>query len=44
MYKKKPNQNLWKYALIIPSLVTFVILFQVKVVAQERQNAKSVRI
>ena len=31
--------NSWKYALIIPSLVTFVILFQVKVVAQERQNA-----
>ena len=30
--------NVWKYALIIPSLVTFVILFQVKVVAQERQN------
>ncbi len=30
--------NSWKYALIIPSLVAFVILFQVRVIAQEKTN------
>ena len=30
------KRNSWKYAVIIPALVAFVILFQVKVIAQEK--------
>ncbi|WP_310554712.1 M56 family metallopeptidase [Flavobacterium sp.] len=30
------QRNVWKYALIIPALVAFVIFFQVKVIAQEK--------
>jgi hypothetical protein len=29
--------NSWKYALVLPALVTFVLLFQVKVIAQEKE-------
>ena len=35
------RRNVWKYALIIPALVAFIIFFQVKVVAQERQNTEN---
>ena len=28
--------NSWKYALVLPALVTFIMLFQVKVIAQEK--------
>jgi uncharacterized protein YukE len=31
------KRNSWKYAVIIPVLVAFVILFQVKVIAQEKE-------
>lgn len=31
------KRNSWKYAVIIPALVAFVILFQVKVIAQEKE-------
>ncbi|WP_395063784.1 M56 family metallopeptidase, partial [Flavobacterium sp.] len=31
------KKNSWKYAVIIPALVAFVILFQVKVIAQEKE-------
>jgi BlaR1 peptidase M56 len=31
------KRNSWKYAAIIPALVGFVILFQVKVIAQEKE-------
>ncbi|MBC5842453.1 M56 family metallopeptidase [Flavobacterium sp. F-380] len=30
--------NSWKYALVLPALVAFVLLFQVKVVAQEKES------
>jgi hypothetical protein len=30
--------NSWKYALVLPALVAFVFLFQVKVVAQEKES------
>lgn len=33
--------NSWKYAMVIPALIAFVIMFQVKVVAQEKQPAIS---
>lgn len=31
------NRNSWKYAVVIPALIAFVFLFQVKVVAQEKK-------
>ena len=31
------KRNSWKYALIIPALIAFVMLFQIKVIAQERE-------
>ena len=31
------KRNSWKYAVIIPALVAFVIFFQVKVIAQEKE-------
>jgi hypothetical protein len=30
--------NSWKYALVLPALVAFCVLFQVKVVAQEKES------
>lgn len=30
------NRNSWKYAVVIPALIAFVFLFQIKVVAQEK--------
>ena len=33
--------NSWKYALVIPALVAFVILFQIKVIAQEKVSINS---
>ncbi|MBY0486631.1 MAG: M56 family metallopeptidase [Flavobacteriaceae bacterium] len=36
--KNQSNKNnSWKYAVILPALVAFVILFQVKVIAQEKE-------
>ncbi|MES2411928.1 MAG: M56 family metallopeptidase [Bacteroidota bacterium] len=32
------KRNSWKYALIIPALIGFVFLFQIKVIAQEREK------
>ncbi|KDN55533.1 M56 family metallopeptidase [Flavobacterium seoulense] len=34
------KSNSWKYALIFPPLVAFVILFQIEVVAQEKETPK----
>ena len=34
------QKNVWKYALVIPALVAFVIFFQVKVIAQEKADNK----
>ena len=34
------KRNSWKYALIIPALVAFVMLFQIRVVAQEKEIIK----
>jgi hypothetical protein len=40
------KRNLWKYSLILPVIIAFVLLFQIKVVAQEKEvkinNIKSV--
>ncbi|WP_300566483.1 M56 family metallopeptidase [Flavobacterium sp.] len=41
------QRNAWKYALVIPALVAFVIFFQVKVIAQEKnpiQNEKPLEV
>ncbi|AWI26955.1 M56 family metallopeptidase [Flavobacterium pallidum] len=35
--KQSKNRNLWKYALILPLLVAFMLYFQVKVIAQQKQ-------
>ncbi|MFA9190763.1 M56 family metallopeptidase [Flavobacterium sp. FZUC8N2.13] len=32
--------NTWKYALVLPALVAFVFLFQIEVVAQEKETPK----
>jgi hypothetical protein len=32
------KRNSWKYALVIPALVGFVLLFQIKVIAQEKEE------
>jgi len=32
--------NSWKYAMILPALVAFVILFQVKLIAQEKETLR----
>ncbi|MBP4142138.1 M56 family metallopeptidase [Flavobacterium sp. P4023] len=34
------KRNSWKYAVVIPALIAFVMLFQIKVVAQEKNNPK----
>ncbi|MCL9805429.1 hypothetical protein NAT51_07840 [Flavobacterium amniphilum] len=34
------KRNSWKYALIIPALVAFIMLFQIRVVAQEKEIIK----
>ncbi|MGC4039512.1 MAG: M56 family metallopeptidase [Flavobacterium sp.] len=33
------KRNSWKYAVIIPALIGFIFLFQVKVIAQQREQA-----
>ena len=38
------KRNSWKYAIVLPALVAFVIFFQVKVVAQEKTKALKVEI
>lgn len=35
------RKNSWKYAVIVPALIAFVILFQVKVIAQEKERQTS---
>ena len=34
------KRNSWKYAVVTPALIAFVILFQIRVVAQEKDNPK----
>lgn len=34
------KSNSWKYALILPALIAFVLLFQIEVVAQEKETNK----
>jgi hypothetical protein len=36
------KRNLWKYSLVIPVLIAFVFLFQIQVVAQEKQSNRSI--
>lgn len=40
--KQSGKLNSWKYALVLPALTAFIYLFQIKVVAQERDNSKAV--
>jgi hypothetical protein len=35
------RRNFWKYALIIPALIGFIILFQIKTIAQEKEPTTS---
>ena len=35
--------NSWKYVLILPALIAFVLIFQIKVLAQEKNQIKSER-
>ena len=37
--QKSNKARSWKYALVLPALVAFMLQFQVKVVAQEKENA-----
>ena len=40
--KNQSNQkNAWKYAVIFPALVAFVLLFQIKVIAQEKRTRQN---
>lgn len=34
------KRNSWKYSVVIPALIAFVFLFQIKTIAQERQMVK----
>lgn len=40
--KQSKRLNSWKYAAIIPALTAFILLFQVKVIAQEKDNSKAI--
>ncbi len=41
--KKQSNKrNSWKYAVVLPALAVFMLLFQVEVVAQEKKSEKAV--
>lgn len=35
--------NSWKYALVLPALIAFVLLFQIKTIAQEKVSDKSAK-
>lgn len=35
------QRNIWKYALVLPALVAFIIFFQVKVIAQEKSSVSN---
>jgi hypothetical protein len=35
------QKNVWKYALVVPALVAFVIFFQVEVIAKEKESRKN---
>lgn len=35
------QKNVWKYAIIVPALAAFILLFQVKVIAQEKKVVKN---
>jgi hypothetical protein len=39
--KQSKRSSSFKYALIVPALAAFILLFQVRVVAQEKQSAKT---
>lgn len=39
--QKSDKKRSWKYAVVLPALVAFMLLFQVKTVAQEKQPAKT---
>ncbi|WP_298392168.1 M56 family metallopeptidase [Flavobacterium sp.] len=36
------KRNIWKYSLILPVIIAFVFLFQIKVVAQEKEPNRSI--
>jgi hypothetical protein len=35
------KRNFWKYSLVVPALVAFVMLFQIEVIAQEKNSQES---
>ncbi|MDN3677000.1 M56 family metallopeptidase [Flavobacterium paronense] len=37
------KRNSWKYALVIPALIGFVLLFQIKTIAQEKEEATNTK-
>lgn len=39
--QKSDRRRSWKYAVVLPALVAFMLLFQVKTLAQEKQPAKT---
>mgnify|MGYP003574954634 CR=1 FL=1 len=36
------KRNSWKYAIVLPALTAFILLFQVKTIAQEKGNSETV--
>jgi hypothetical protein len=42
--KQSKKSNLWKYALVVPALVAYFMLFQVNVVAQEKIKEETIKV
>ena len=40
--KKSGKVNSWKYAIVLPVLIAFMMLFQIRVIAQEKSSDKAV--
>ena len=38
------KRNYWKYYAVIPALVAFVFLFQIKVIAQEKESKENTEV
>ncbi|MEZ7506553.1 M56 family metallopeptidase [Flavobacterium sp. Arc2] len=37
------KRNSWKYAIVVPALIAFVMLFQIKVIAQEKESEFTIK-
>ncbi|MUV02972.1 M48 family metalloprotease [Flavobacterium rakeshii] len=40
--KKSGKVNSWKYAIVLPVLIAFMVLFQIRVIAQEKSTDKAI--